>query len=197
MYLIFLDTETTGLNPEKHRIIDLAFRVFDSMTGKEVIRYDTIVNQPDWVWGEADPASLEFNGYTWEKILEGKTEKSVAAEIVNDFHRLNLAERGGVFICQNPAFDRSFFLQIVDAEMQEHYGWPYHWLDLASMYWSARVLQDPECAKIFVENSLSKDEIAKFYNLPPESTPHKAINGVNHLVSCYEAIFGKFAVLTH
>ena len=197
MYLIFLDTETTGLNPQKHRTIDIAYKVFDSITGKDVISYESIVAQPDWVWAEADPQSLQFNGFKWEEILQGKTEKSVASEILNDFHHLNLAQKGGVFICQNPSFDRCFLLQLIDAEMQEHYGWPYHWLDLASMYWAARVLQNQECAKVFQEHNLSKDEIANHYGIAAEQLPHRAMNGVNHLIACYEAIFGKFAAHIH
>lgn len=64
-------------------------------------------------------------------------------------------------------------------------GMPYHWLDLASMYWAkviAKKKQIPE------ELSISKDKIASVLGLPEESIPHRAVNGVNHLMLCYERI---------
>ena len=38
--------------------------------------------------------------------------------------------------------------------------------------------------------SVSKNDIAKAYNLQPEASPHRAMQGVNHLILCYQAIFG-------
>jgi oligoribonuclease len=189
MHLIFLDTETTGLNPEKHRILEIAYRVIDSLRGKVVISYSSIVAQPPEIWAAANPASLQINGFIWEDLLHGKSEKVVASEIANDFNHLGLGNKEAVFLCQNPSFDRSFFIQLINAEIQENYGWPYHWLDLASMYWAARFLQSPP--KNFKESDLSKDEIAKHYGIPAEPLPHRAMNGVNHLIACYEAIFAK------
>lgn len=187
MYLIFLDTETTGLNPEKHRILEIAYKVINSMTGMVVVGNELVVAQSAEVWAAADPHSLEINHFIWEEIIKGKTERAVASEIANDLNRLGLGQKEGVFICQNPSFDRAFFLQLINADLQEQYGWPYHWLDLASMFWAA--CKD---AKILKEASLSKDSIAAYYGIPPEESPHRAMNGVKHLIECYEAIFGKF-----
>lgn len=191
MYLIFLDTETTGLNPEKHRILEIAYNVIDSTNGKTILSYESIVAQSADIWGNVDSDSLEINGFTWDKVLNGKSERAIAAEISNDLNKLGLKEKGGVFICQNPSFDRVFFLQMVDAELQSTYGWPYHWLDLASMYWAMRLKIDPNLVKEFKESDLSKDAIAAFYGLPVEEKPHRAMNGVKHLIACYEALFGK------
>lgn len=193
MYLIFLDTETSGLNPEKHRILEIAYKVIHTLTGRAVVSYESIVAQTEDVWAEADPTSLQYTGLSWEDVLKGKTEKVVADEITNDLNKLSLADKGGVFICQNPSFDRAFFLQMVNADVQTHLGWPYHWLDLASMFWAVHLLHDRNATLFFKESNLSKDEIAKSYGLGPEKTPHRAMNGVNHLIACYEAIFGKFA----
>ena len=191
MLLIFLDTETTGLDPEKHRTLEIAFKAIEMISGKTLISYESIVSQPAEIWAKADPESLQINGFTWEKTLGGKPEKTVAAEIINDLNHLGIAEKEASFICQNPSFDRAFFIQLIGVELQENYGWPYHWLDLASMYWAARILKDREIVGRLKESDLSKNKIAKQYGLPPEALPHRAINGVNHLISCYEAIFGK------
>jgi oligoribonuclease len=191
MYLIFLDTETTGVNPDIHRIVEIAYKVIDSITGKPVISYDSVVAQSREVWANVDPSSLEIHGLTFEEVLNGKSERAIAAEITNDLNKLGLKEKGGVFICQNPSFDRIFFLQMIDAELQDSYGWPYHWLDLASMYWAIRIKSDPNALKDFNESDLSKDAIALYCGLKEEEWPHRAMNGVNHLIECYEALFGK------
>lgn len=192
MYLIFLDTETSGINPEKHRLLEIAYKIFDSLNEKLVLSYSSIVSQTPEVWAEADPKSLEINGFGWEELLHGKTEKVVASEIINDLNRLELGQKGGIFICQNPSFDRAFFLQLVNADLQKHFGWPYHWLDLASMYWAMHLMKNRQVAMHFKEGNLSKDEIAKHYGLPVETLPHRAMKGVDHLLACYEALFGKF-----
>ncbi len=189
MLLIFLDTETTGLNPEKHRTLEIAFKVIESHTNRAILSYDTIVSQTAEVWAEADLDSLQVNGFTWEETLKGKSEKVVESEILNDLNRLNLGEKEGVFICQNPAFDRAFFNQIINVDLQVHCGWPYHWLDLASMFWGVQCAKNPKFPQDLKEEALSKNNIAKHYGLTCEANPHRAMNGVEHLIACYRAIF--------
>lgn len=194
MYLIFLDTETTGLNPDKHRIVEIAYKVVDSISKRILVSYESIVAQPLDVWASADPESLKINGFTWEQTLHGRSENAVATEIENDFNRLELGQKGGVFICQNPSFDRAFFLQLINVDLQVGYGWPYHWLDLASMFWTVSRSNSHIITK---ESDLSKNAIATYYGIPPEGEPHRAMNGVKHLMACYEAIFGSFVNLAN
>ncbi len=189
MLLIFLDSETTGLNPEKHRTLEIAFKVIDAARDEVVTSYSSVVSQSAEVWAEADPGSLEVNHFTWEEVLCGKLEKVVAAEITNDLNHLKLGEKEGVFICQNPSFDRVFFTQLISVDLQEHHGWPYHWLDLASMFWAVQLKNDLHFTERLEEKALSKNAIANCYNLPKEPHPHRAMNGVNHLIACYRTIF--------
>lgn len=190
MILVFLDTETTGLNPNRHRLLDVAFRVIDATSGKSLLTYESLIAQPREIFAAADPESLKINGITYEMTLSGKSEKVVAMEIIQHLNRVNFSDKSGVFICQNPSFDRSFFCQLIDADLQGKYHWPYHWLDLASMFLACRLMKDKLSLKTLKENGLSKDQIAHFYGLPPEERPHRAMNGVNHLMACYEAMFG-------
>lgn len=190
MLLIFLDTETTGLNPEKHRTLEIAYKIFDTITEHFLVEYEALVSQPEAVWAEADPRSLEVNGFTWEETLQGKTEKAIAAEIANDFNSIPIRQKSAVFVCQNPSFDRAFFNQLIPSYLQDQYRWPYHWLDLASMYWACRMLKDKTSAKQLKEEGLSKDRIAEFYGIPPEGHPHRALRGVDHLIACYQSVLG-------
>ncbi len=193
MLLIFLDSEMSGLNPRKHRLLEIAFVVVDSITGERLISYESIIAQPQEIWAESDPESLRINGFTWEKCLKGKPEKVVEAEIIQSLNHLDLGEKSGVFICQNPSADRCFFSQLVSVELQEEFGWPYHWLDLASMFWALRLMEDQKETRQMRESHLSKNRIANFYGVPPEKEPHSAMRGVLHLMDCYNAMFGNTA----
>jgi oligoribonuclease len=184
---IFLDIETNGLNTKRHKAIEIAFKLLNVLTGQDQEAFQTIIFQPFEEWKRSDPVSLGINGFTWNDIKEGMKIEKVTEEIKAIFKRNDIERKKAVFICQNPSFDRAFFNQIIDIDVQEKLNWPYHWLDLASMYWI-------DCLKkgrtLPWDTGLSKDQIAHAFNLPPEQTPHKAMNGVDHLILCYEAVVG-------
>jgi oligoribonuclease len=187
MLSIFLDIETTGLDPQKHVVIDLAFEIHDKDKG-EVCSYQSLVKRSLEEWELADPTSLSINGYTFEECLKGKEKELVAKEILELFNFCGVTRENTVFICQNPAFDRIFFAQIVDFSTQEKYKLPYHWLDLGSMVWA---LYTQKQALSPSRIPLSKNAIAEAYGIPPEEEPHRAMGGVRHLVECYKKIFTK------
>lgn len=191
MQAIFLDIETTGLDATQHNTIDIACKVVHTGAGTLRGAYQSIVKQPISAWEKRDPTSMLINGYTWEQVQQGKDPKTVGQEIIQLFQALKIERGKAVFICQNPAFDRSFFTQLVDVYTQEKLNWPYHWLDLASMYWVVALQQRIKSGIHFPEKmNLSKNEIAREYRLPVESDPHKAVNGVDHLILCYQAVLG-------
>ncbi|HEY5234979.1 MAG TPA: 3'-5' exonuclease, partial [Rhabdochlamydiaceae bacterium] len=88
-------------------------------------------------------------------------------------------------------FDRIFFSQLVDPDIQESLNWPYYWLDLASMYWAKSIRKGKQDPKHYPwVTGFSKDRIAAVYHLPAEEHPHQAMNGVDHLLLCYEKVIG-------
>ncbi|MCP5506579.1 MAG: 3'-5' exonuclease [Chlamydiales bacterium] len=184
---IFLDSETNGLNVRKHRMIELAYKILNVETGETLESYETLLQIPYEEWKKSDPLSLEVNGFAWHDLKDGKTPSQVAEEVKLSFKRCGIKRGEAVFICQNPSFDRAFFSQIIDADAQEKLNWPYHWLDLASMYWG-KCLSEGTVNPW--ETGISKNKIAAALGLPPEADPHKAMNGVNHLILCYEAVIG-------
>lgn len=191
MLAIFLDLETTGLDPSKHHVIDIAFKIIDMSSGEEKCTYQTIVQQPLFAWEKRDPASIEINGFTWEKVQTGKSSEVIREEIIALFREIGIERGKAMYICQNPSFDRAFFSQLIDVYAQEAFHWPYHWLDFASMYWALLVKRSrQEGIAIPQEMSFSKNAIGALYQLPPEETPHSALSGVNHLFLCYRTVVG-------
>lgn len=190
MRAIFIDIESTGLNPKIHNVIDFALKFVNLSTNSIEKSYQSLINITPSEWDAHDPNSIKINGYSQEMLNFGKNKEKVSKEIIEIFQENDIVRKKALFICQNPAFDRMFFAQLVDFSIQEQLLWPYHWLDLASMYWafSYKKFVDENCP--FPETfSVSKNEIAEKYSLPPEVYPHRAVNGVDHLIKCYEALF--------
>jgi oligoribonuclease len=188
---IFLDLETSGLDTQRHRILEIAFKIIDFSTGSLVIEYQTIIKHSDEVWSARDLESIQVNGFNHEMMLAGKEEQIVADEVIQLLNKLGIKRGKALFICQNPSFDRAFFFQLAPSYLQEKFQWPYHWLDLASMYWAFDIKRRLDSGKGYPEQvSVSKDAIAKAYKLPPEKKPHRAMNGVDHLIECYKAVVG-------
>lgn len=188
---VFLDSETNGLNPRLHRIVEIAFKIVDLLNGEVKEEFQAVLSLTEEEWGKSDPTSLQVNEFSWEEVKGGALSSLVAQEIIQIFQKWNIQRKKAVFICQNPSFDRVFFSHLIDPTQQEQLNWPYHWLDLASMHWAlamekAKKHQGP----LPWEIGYSKDLIASFYQIPPERKPHRAMNGVTHLLSCYQAVVG-------
>ena len=162
---IFLDSETNGLDPAKNRLIEIAYKLIDLHSGEIKDEYHSVIFQPDEVFDNSDLKSLKINGFTREEISKGKDEKTVSFEILENFEKNNINNETAVFICQNPSFDRVFLSQIINVETQNILNWPYHWLDLASMYWALAIKQKVNDKNFFPwESGFSKDLIASQYN---------------------------------
>jgi DNA polymerase-3 subunit epsilon/oligoribonuclease len=191
LFGVFLDTETNGLNYKEHSILEIAFMVVDLINGSTLKTFDSIIKQPFEKWQKSDQGSLKVTGFTYEEIQKGKNIETVANEIRTLFKILGINREKAVFICQNPSFDRIFFSQIISPDEQEVLMWPYHWLDLASMHWASVMPKSADSKQLFPwEIGLSKDSIATYQKIPPESKPHRALNGVKHLLACYKAVVG-------
>lgn len=194
MYAIFLDIETTGLDPFVHKPIDLAFKIYDIRNDSLVASYQQIICQSQEEWKQCDPDSIAVNGYTYEDIKEGQSIEKTAEEVVELFTVHRIKRGHSFFICQNPAFDRAFFDCIVPVYTQEKLNWPYHWLDLASMYWVFLFSEaEGKCNNLPETVNLSKNAIGKRFGIEREAEPHRAINGVEHLIKCYRAVISSFS----
>ncbi len=188
---IFLDSETNGLNFHKHKLVELAFKILDVETGELKGSFHAMIAMSKEEWHLSDPESLKVNGFTWEEVSQGERKEVAAAQVKALFTSLNIKRGSAVFICQNPSFDRAFFSQLIDGDEQEHLRWPYHWLDLASMYWAEAIRGGRESRCNFPwETGYSKDKIAVTYQLEREKQPHRAMNGVDHLILCYKSVVG-------
>lgn len=183
---VFLDTETNGLDWSKHSILEIAFIIIDVKTGKKVASYEALQQLSNELWEKGDPESLAYTKIKKEEVQEkGKSKEQIKEEVLTLFKKHHINRGKAVFICQNPGFDRSFFNSIVDVATQEELKLPYYWLDLASMYWAERITSHKS-----YHFCISKDAIAEHYGIPGEKKPHRAMQGVEHLIECYDQVVG-------
>lgn len=184
---LFVDIESNGLDCFRHRVIEVALKIIRLDTGRVEASYESCVSLSDQEWKESDPRSLAVNGWTdRSRLTKAPSRKEVGAEIQAIFKHFRVHRKNSVFICQNPSFDRPFFAQLVDTYTQERQMWPYHWLDLASMFWASQALH----IGLPSLDTLSKDQIASHLQLEKEASPHRAMAGVEHLIACYEKLVG-------
>jgi len=185
---VFLDTETSGLDPFLHVPLEIAFLIVDLCSGKELCSYERVLQTSEKEWGSRDPQSLLINGFTFEELQGGASLKVVAQEMEEIFSRFEITNERAFFICQNPSFDRPFFATIMDTYRQEALKLPYHWLDLASMYWVLQGIKEQRRSEFGIV--VSKDMIAHSLQMGPEARPHRAMNGARHLLVCYKRLIG-------
>lgn len=116
--LAFLDTETTGLTPGRHEVIEVAVLVGDRL-------YHWMV-RPERL-EDAEPKALEVNGYArFPERWEGaKTMREVGPEIM-------AALKGAVVVGHNVGFD----LDMLNAHMRKvglNPHLPYHKVDTVTL----------------------------------------------------------------
>jgi len=205
MKLVFLDIETTGLNPSRHDPIEIAMCIVDTKRCKDINSsecniifsqntltcptYTTCIKLDAGKWERADVAALNINGFNSECVWHGLELEEVSSCVYKFLMDNNIRKDNAVFICQNPSFDRMFFHKIISYDTYLMENMPSHWLDLGSLFLGSIInnyFYHGNDFKIF-----SKDEIADEIGLAAEENPHKALNGVKHLIDCYLLISKK------
>lgn len=189
--VIILDTETTGLDTSKAQVVEIAFKVVDVGSGACLESFQSVVTLSKEEWARADPAALKINGFTWNDVqTQGRPRSDIAVNICSLFSKLKLTPQSAFFLCQNPSFDKAFFSQICPPSVQKSCGFPYYWLDFASMNWALMAKEIVLGKRLPFRIPFSKDGIAQSSGLPAENRPHRAMNGVDHLLLLFSKIIG-------
>nr|QBK86850.1 MAG: exonuclease [Marseillevirus LCMAC103] len=190
---IALDTETTGLDPLHNHVVEIAFQLVDTETGRRLDSYQNVVALTEAEWAQAAPKALAVNGFTWAEVRSrGVPRDTIRSDICAFFAKHHLTASTAFFLCQNPSFDKSFFVQLCPADVQRKWTFPYHWYDLSSMNWALEARAIARGEKDPYAICTSKDGIAWSHGLDREAAPHRAMNGVDHMLAIYEKIVGFF-----
>ena len=169
--LVFVDTETTGLDPRQHELIEIGLvRVHQTWEeGKKPVF--TIVDEwatkirPENI-KTADPASLRVNGYS----ATGWEQSASIAEALTEFSKRT---EGAIMVAHNVAFDAGF----IDTYLAHHKMknmMHYHRLDTVSMAYAK--LHDTDVTRY------SLGELCKYFHIDNEHA-HSALSDAR---ACFE-----------
>jgi len=124
--LAFIDCETTGLDPERHEIIEVAAARLDPGTLEIHAELDAKVKpeHPE----RAEPEALRHNGYTPERWANA----SPVAEVLD---RLTPVLDGCILAGHNVPFDRAFLREAYRRAERPFPEVDYHVVDTASLAW--------------------------------------------------------------
>lgn len=125
--LLFVDTETTGLDPTKHELLEVA-ALRTSPDGLTIISAYEAKLLPLHI-GAAEPKALAINGYTPE---EWTPEKCVAPGTVVD--ALQKMAANTVLVGQNVSFDEGFLTPLF-TRLNMKAPWGYHKIDTVALGW--------------------------------------------------------------
>jgi len=129
----YLDTETTGLEPLEHEIIEIAFVLEEvpenpNEVGKIIRTWESKI-RPHHLRA-ASPRALEVNGYTAEAWAGAPFFADVADEIVD------ILSRAACLIGHNPKFDTGFLAAAFRREGMNP-RIPYHQIDTVTSAYEA------------------------------------------------------------
>lgn len=170
MTLLYLDTETTGLDANRHHVWEIAWAVGPGPIQSAFVSHDLIT---------ADPSALAMNGY-WDRCpgtVAGL--KSFAAEEL-----LQVLLNGATVVGANPAFDTAF--------LSARWGkapWHYRLLDIESM--AIGVMPNPGTDKVPGLKTIASFLRDRGHHDIPEPD-HTAAGDVATLRGCHLALVSEY-----
>lgn len=159
--LIFLDTETTGLEYVQHEIWEIAWAINDGPIEERILVHSLKT---------ADQVALDLNGYL-SRHPEGARSKGPLVDL-----EVRRILSGNTIVCANPTFDRIFMYLRWGKE-------PYHYrsIDVESM---ALVVFDWERPRGLKD--VAAELRSRGYDIPEPD--HTAGKDVEVLRACYDSL---------
>lgn len=167
--LAFIDIETTGMNMQKHEVLEIGGVVTDYRL--QVLEEFEIKIKPENL-KEADKTSLKINHYNakdWRTAYSLERGMEIFSEKVKDC----------IMIGQNVAFDSSF-LEYAFIKTGIKNPMHYHRLDTISLAW-AKLHREPDL------NHFSLREMCKRFNIQNEN-PHSALSDARATYELYKKL---------
>ncbi len=163
--IIIVDLETTGLDSEKHEIIEIGAVKINAGETFEVKIHPMRIK-------DADPKALQVNGYKKENWSEAFMPK-LGLMLFNEF----VGDNEPYFMSYNATFDWGF-LQKAYADHKTKVPFHYHRLDLMTIAWDRL----PDGA------ALSLKKVCEYLALSPEPSVHQALNGALCALEVYKKL---------
>lgn len=170
-YLVF-DVETTGLDPQKHAMVQLAaIPVINGIKGEPFVSY-----LKPHEGAVIDPGALKINKLTYEQIMEFPDAKEVMHKFIDwvDSHETLFALMG-----HNVPFDRKFLYTTLNRNaMNMQYITRFRTVDFCTLEMARTVFKGKRNAP----ERMNLGALCKFFQIPLEN----AHDAMADIVACYE-----------
>lgn len=163
--LAITDVKTTGLDAQIHEIVEIGLLVVNQPMLEVLDRFEVRVKPVRLE--TATKFALELNGYNeqdWVNALGLQPAMEIYANKTRD----------AIFLAHNTTFDWSFIFEAFRKTGVANYM-DYHRIDLLTIAWS-KARED----KLPGLKRFNLDELCKYFSIPKEPLPHRAINGVQN-----------------
>lgn len=171
----FIDTETTGFDPDRHELIEIGGLVVDASKGKsgEYVVLDEFEYKikPERI-GDADPAALRVNNYDPSAWGDALPLKEVMQRVAEKTKSMNM-------VAHNVAFDSAFIekaFKISGVKNEMHY----HKLDTVSMAYA--VLRNVDAVDHF-----SLHALCEYFGIKNERA-HSALSDARAMFELYKKL---------
>ena len=176
--LLFIDTETTGLDETKHELLEVA-AIRTTPDGLSVLQTYTAKIKPRNI-AAAETKALQINGYVESEWTDDKcVPRDVLAQT------LQVMARDTVLVGQNVSFDEKF-LAVLFREVGIPAPWGYHKIDTVTLAW-------PFFLKTPLEG-LSLSKLATYLNVK-EIPTHRALADAEVCRQVYIALMSRLTVV--
>ena len=171
--LAFLDSETSGLRPDEHEILELGLVLYDD-SKDEVIKEWSVKIAPRHIHTAQDQA-LKINGYADDPSL-------YKANLRTSLIKLNKLVDGCILVGQNIAFDVAF-LERALSEFNITPSFDRRKLELMSMAWF--------CVRNKDLNGLSLKDLCNHFNISNIGA-HGALTDCRRALGVYRSIMAEY-----
>lgn len=179
--MIAVDTESTGLDPNKASILSIGAVDTEDPTQQF---YDEC---RIWDGAEVSDEALGVNGFTREEIVD--PNKKTESEMIRDFMAWAMARPGShTLVAQNVAFD-SAFIRAACRRAGIESSFAQRSIDthtLAWMHMTSHGVTPPEQNH---RSALNLDAVLQYCGIPAEPKPHNALTGA----LCHAEVFARMA----
>lgn len=166
--MIIVDTELSGLDPEKDSIVSIG--AIDISNPDNKFYGECRI----WEGAHINEDALKINGFTKEEILDIK--KQTDEELIKSFIEWASKCKEHTFAGQNPYLDMLFMR---NTAKRYHLDWifAHRTIDQHSLCFMHMIKKGIEPPTLKGRTDLNSDKIMEYVGIPAEIRPHNALNG--------------------